>query len=261
MPATYAAVGAALAQVARAVPGFGPASLLDLGGGTGAASWAATDVFTSIESVTVLDQMPAALELGRRLASARPVLRAARWEPWLAPQALPSADLVTVSYLLGELPTGAASTLVASAASIGQAVLVVEPGTPAGYGRVLAARAELQASGLRIVAPCPHESACPLRAPDWCHFGVRVNRSALHRRVKNATLGYEDEKYSYVCAVRWPELPRLSARVLRRPGQRKGLVQLRLCTPDGATVDELVAKRAGDRYRAARDVAWGDPWP
>jgi ribosomal protein RSM22 (predicted rRNA methylase) len=261
MPATYAAACAALEQVARAVPALAPVTLLDLGGGTGAASWAAAEVFPTIATATVLDQVPGVLELGRRLAAGHPILRTTRWQRWRVSDAFPSADLTTVSYVLGELPAPAAATLVEQAARQAQAVLIVEPGTPAGYGRVLAARELLLASGLTVVAPCPHDARCPLRPPDWCHFAARVNRSALHRRVKGATLGYEDEKFAYVCAVRSPRPDSLPARVLRQPGQRKGLVQLRLCTPAGVAADEIVSKRAGDRYRAARDLSWGDPWP
>jgi len=261
MPATYAAVRAALVQVARAAPALDPRSLVDLGGGTGAASWAATDAFTGLRDVVVHDQVPHALELGRRLAASRPALHGARWERWLAPAPVPGADLVTISYVLGELAEESQQALLAGVAAGAGAVLVVEPGTPAGFARVRSARQALRDAGLRIVAPCPHEAACPVAAPDWCHFAVRVNRSSLHRRVKGATLGYEDEKFSYVCAVRSPEPAQAVSRVLRHPVKRKGLVQLRLCTPQGQAVDELVAKRAAQRYRAARDIAWGDAWP
>jgi ribosomal protein RSM22 (predicted rRNA methylase) len=137
---------------------------------------------------------------------------------------------------------------------------VVEPGTPAGYSRVLAAREALLAAGFRVVAPCPHQAPCPLREPDWCHFAVRINRSSLHRRVKGAQLGYEDEKFAYVVGIR-DQLPQPPpARVLRHPVTRKGLVALRLCTREGTVAPETVSKRQGDRYRAARDLVWGDPW-
>jgi ribosomal protein RSM22 (predicted rRNA methylase) len=97
---------------------------------------------------------------------------------------------------------------------------------------------------------------------DWCHFGVRVNRSALHRRLKEADLSYEDEKYAYLVAVRDWSAPGEMARVLRRPIQRKGLVQLRLCRPDGSAGDRVITKKLGtDVYKAARDTEWGDAWP
>ena len=179
---------------------------------------------------------------------------------------LPSADLVTVSYVLGELSPEAQRQLVDTAAAAGGVVAIVEPGTPAGYARILAARTRLIESGRVIVAPCPHQAACPMPpGKDWCHFGERVNRSALHRRVKDADLSYEDEKYSYVVAAR-PEIVAAGthepqSRVLRRPVQRKGMVQLHLCEPDGTINDKVMTKRHGTAYKQARDTSWGNRFP
>jgi ribosomal protein RSM22 (predicted rRNA methylase) len=119
------------------------------------------------------------------------------------------------------------------------------------------------AAGYVIAAPCPHQLSCPLDvAGDWCHFGARLPRSALHRQVKGADLSYEDEKFSYVAAVRpdagLPELP--AGRVVRRPQQRKGLVTLDLCARDGSSGHELVSKSKGEAYRRARKASWGDRW-
>jgi ribosomal protein RSM22 (predicted rRNA methylase) len=266
MPATYAAVSVTLRELGRAAPDFAPQRLLDLGGGTGAAAWAAADRFPSLRSVIVADQASDALAQGRELArfSHSIAVREARWLRWTALGAdLPNADLVTISYVLGELSAADQTALIRQAARLGNVVVVVEPGTPAGYDRVLAARSMLIDAGWRVVAPCPHADKCPLVAPDWCHFAVRVNRSAIHRRVKSAELGYEDEKFSYVIAESSarPNAGPPPARVLRRPAQRKGLVSLRLCRPDGTASDEIITRRLGsDVYRAARDVEWGDPW-
>lgn len=262
MPATYAAVRAALEQVRVVAPQLRPASQLDLGGGTGAAAWAASGVFESLAEITVLDQVGPALALGRRLSgnAISPVLRAAGWrEGRLESEPLPIADLVTLSYVINELPDPAA--VLARALAVAKVVVVIEPGTPAGFERIRAARTQLIEAGLRVLAPCPHQVACPIIAGrDWCHFGARIGRSSVHRRLKGGDLSYEDEKFAYVAAARATagEAP---ARVLRRPQQRKGLVSLELCAPDGMLRSEVVSKRQGDRYRAARDLAWGDPWP
>jgi len=262
MPATYAAVHTALQQVTGALPGWAPQTLSDVGGGTGAATWAAVSALPSLRSVTVLDQVGDALAFGRGLArgSAEPALRDASWERWRVGSAVPAADLVTISYLLGELSPTQQATVLDAAIAAGRAVAVIEPGTPDGYRRVLAARTALIARGLTVVAPCPHQLACPLDGRDWCHFAARVPRSALHRRLKEGQLGWEDEKFALVVAMPGPA-PAVAGRVLRHPRYRKGVVALELCTAAGTTAPALVSKREGDRYKLARAAAWGDPWP
>ncbi|MDT3398701.1 small ribosomal subunit Rsm22 family protein [Streptomyces sp. B1866] len=265
MPATYEAVGAALAALRAAVPDWAPASHVDLGGGTGAAGWAVAAAWPEGErATTVLDWAEPALALGRELArdAACQALRGARWQrqALAAGPALPEGtDLVTVSYVLGELDAGGRRAVV-DAAARAQVVVLVEPGTPEGYLRVREARERLVAAGLRVVAPCPHSDACPVvPGADWCHFAARVARSSLHRRVKGGSLPYEDEKFSYVVAARW-QAPAAAGRVVRRPRIAKGQVLLELCTPDGLR-RETVTKRLGPVYRAARDTGWGDAWP
>src|SRR5690349_1662806 len=51
MPATYAACTAVFARAAEAMPGFSPSSLLDVGAGTGAASWAAIGQWPDLGSI------------------------------------------------------------------------------------------------------------------------------------------------------------------------------------------------------------------
>ncbi|MFF8843864.1 small ribosomal subunit Rsm22 family protein [Streptomyces sp. NPDC015127] len=266
MPATFEAVRSALAALRRAAPSWTPAAHTDIGGGTGAASWAVADAWQeSAPETTVLDWAEPALELGRELALASPFpsLRAARWQRSRISSALriESTDLVTVSYVLKELSEADRAAVVAEAARAAQAVVIVEPGTPDGYERIITARDALIEAGLSVAAPCPHSAACPIEpGSDWCHFSARVSRSSLHRQVKGGSLAYEDEKFSYVAAVRFPAGP-ADARVIRKPQIRKGLVLLDLCTEEEGLQRETVTKRHGDRYRAARDAAWGDTWP
>ncbi|MBP2370318.1 small ribosomal subunit Rsm22 family protein [Pseudonocardia parietis] len=262
MPATHAAVLDALERAAGRVPD--PAVQLDLGGGTGAAVWAAAQVWPSLRRATVLEAAAPARALGRRLAGAAsaPAVRTARWEAAVLGTGteLPDADLVTACYLLGELPEPVRDRLVDAAARTARTVVVVEPGTPAGYARVLAARSRLVAAGFTVAAPCPHDGTCPVTGDDWCHFAVRVNRSSRHRTLKEGTLGHEDEKFSYVVAVRG-RAEQAPGRIVRHPQTRKGLVTLRVCSEDGTLREEPVPRSRKDLYRPARDAAWGDAWP
>ncbi|MFG3296117.1 small ribosomal subunit Rsm22 family protein [Streptomyces sp. NPDC048179] len=264
MPATFEAVRSALDAFADAVPeGWAPGSHVDVGGGTGAATWAVTDTWAGERPVTVLDWAEPALALGRELAAANPALRDAKWQRSRIGAALTieSTDLVTVSYVLNELDEAARTALVDAAAAAARAVVIVEAGTPAGYARIIEARDRLIAAGFHIAAPCPHSAACPIvPGTDWCHFSARVSRSSLHRQVKGGSLAYEDEKFSYVAATRFPPVP-APARVVRRPQIRKGQVLLDLCEPDEQLRRTTVTKRHGNLYKAARDAAWGDAWP
>lgn len=292
MPATFGAVSAALAGLAERTGGWSPRSHLDVGGGTGAAVWAAAGVWgaggaedgredgrvdgpeSGPRRTTVLDRSAAALAVGRELVDTGGEPGgdscAVEWRRRALPPAgeaeLPEADLVTVSYVLGELgEADRASVVDAAADAASGAVVLVEPGTPDGYLRIRAAREQLTGAGLRVLAPCPHSARCPIEpGSDWCHFAARVNRSSLHRRIKGGTLPYEDEKFSYVAAV--PDADAIEAvpadaRILRRPQRRKGQVLLDLCR---AAPEELrrttVSKRQGPVYRAARDADWGDAW-
>ncbi|MGI5257495.1 small ribosomal subunit Rsm22 family protein [Streptomyces angustmyceticus] len=260
MPATFEAVRAALAAFAARVPDWSPATHTDIGGGTGAATWAAAATWDGHRS-TVLDWAQPALDLGRELAAG--TLPGTEWRRQTIGAGLTvpdGTDLVTVSYVLGELRPDDRRAVVAAAAAAATAVVLIEPGTPDGYLRIREARTQLTEAGLRIVAPCPHSGACPIvPGEDWCHFAARVSRSSLHRQVKGGSLPYEDEKFSYVAATTFDAAP-APARITRKPQLRKGQVLLDLCTARDGLQRTTVTKRHGTHYREARDASWGDPW-
>src|SRR5262249_12452719 len=102
------------------------------------------------------------------------------------------ADLVSLSYVLGELDEPARERAIERLwAAAEDVLLIVEPGTPAGWQRMLMARNTLIAAGAHLLAPCPHAAVCPLTAPDWCHFSERVARSRIHRLAKSADVPWE----------------------------------------------------------------------
>ncbi|WP_446666738.1 small ribosomal subunit Rsm22 family protein [Flexivirga sp. B27] len=263
MPATLAACSAMLAQSAARLPEI--TSVADLGGGTGAAAWAACEQWPGAR-IEVRDQVADALRLGRALRADEGdmVKDTVNFVQWQVGSAVQAADLVTVSYVLSELDERAQATLVKSAMDAARrAVAVIEPGTPTGHQRILAARTLLLEAGWQLVAPCPHQADCPVRQPDWCHFSARVERSSIHRQLKGGELGHEDEKFSYVVAVPPGSdvvVGEAEARILRHPVKRKGLVELQLCRPDGTAGRAIVTKRQGPAYKQARGVRWGDIW-
>lgn len=263
MPATYAAVFSVLSEIKARCPGFQPRTLLDVGAGPGTAAWAAAVHWPELERCVLIEREPEMIALGRRVAAHAPLL-ALREATWLrhdlsASLEMPQADLVIASYVAGELSekdlAAFGERLWESAKEI---LVLIEPGSAAGFERVVALRSRLVQGGAHVVAPCPHADACPLSG-DWCHFGARVERTRWHRRLKGGELPYEDEKFSYVALSRWPCQPALG-RVIRRPEARKGHVRLLLCTPAGVG-ERVISRKEGERFRWARKAQWGSPLP
>ena len=263
MPATHAACARAMAAAADRLPGFHPERLLDVGAGTGAASWAATSVWPSLDELMLIDREPTAVALGRRIAAAAPSgLAGATWsvaeingQPW-------RADLVVAAYVLGEIAaTDTAATVERLWASTDGVLILVEPGSRAGFERIRSARAALIAAGGHVAAPCPGDEACPIVDPAWCHFLARLDRSPLQRGAKAADRSWEDEPFSYVAVARPAVAAEPAPRVvLGRPRQRPGVVELRVCV-DGRIEQRTLSRRDGPAWKAARDLSWGDPVP
>jgi ribosomal protein RSM22 (predicted rRNA methylase) len=260
MPATYAAVTASLNALAEIRPDFAPNSLLDIGAGPGTATWAAAEAFPSLQKFALLDANVTLRALALDLVSDSFRLRDVSYERGEARAALAkadAADLVVASYMIGEIGDGERRAL---AELIWQktrdTLLVVEPGTPAGYARIIALRGQLIAQGAHVAAPCPHDGKCPLQPPDWCHFTQRLQRSRAHKQVKGAELPFEDERFSYVALTRAAVVQR-PARVLAQPTVSKIEIAAKLCTPEGLTLTK-VPRRAKADYAAARRWRWGD---
>lgn len=263
LPATYAACAAVFAEARRMAPDFAPARLVDAGCGPGGGSWAALEAFPSLSSVTWLDASPPFLALAERLAAQAPeALRKAdaRKADLTAEAELPKGDLVMASYALAEIPEARQAPLVRRLWAASEGLLaLIEPGTPAGYARLLAARDVLISEGAAILAPCPHHAACPLTGSDWCHFSVRLPRSRDHRLAKGAEVPFEDEKFAYLIAARPVVAAGVrSARVLTPPRAGKPGIELRLCNPDGSAAARFVGRRDKAAHARARRLGWGD---
>lgn len=260
LPATYAAVRTSLEATSEARPDFSPRTLLDVGAGPGTALWAACDLWPSIETATLLEASAAARKVGQALAG-ETIAAQVNWRQGDVTIDFPdmaAVDLVTMAYVMDEVAPAALPKLIDRLWYLtAGTLLIVEPGTPAGWRRILEARTQLIANGAHVAAPCPHEQPCPLTAPDWCHFSRRVARSRLHRLAKEAEVPWEDEKFIYLAASRTPS-PSHYARVLAPPRAGSGKVSLKLCQPDGDVSERLLTKRDGEIFKAARRADWGD---
>lgn len=241
VPATYAAMSRATAELP-----FEPDSWLDLGAGPGTTGWVAPCDVTFVEQ----NNAWTGTTPGRWIEADL------RRLPPLDPH-----EAVSISYTLNELSAAERPRLIAEAWRLAtRALILVEPGTTDGFAHIRAARTQLIQLGAHLHAPCPHQADCPMKDPDWCHFAVRLERTRTHRIVKGGDLSYEDEKYSYLIALKEPAAP-AAARILRHPKIQSGLIELTLCTQNDGLQTARITKKDKDQWRAARKANWADPWP
>ncbi|KAJ7610970.1 Rsm22-domain-containing protein [Roridomyces roridus] len=130
------------------------------------------------------------------------------------------------AFMLTSLPTSVArKALIKEMWSSGAHVLVlIDHNTKEGFGAVAEAREYLlrvgrkefddpeaedwDIRGSHVVAPCPHDRACPLHFPGdiqlTCGFSQRLQRPSFVRHTKHSGAGHEDMGYSYVVIRRGP---------------------------------------------------------
>ncbi|MCU0491113.1 MAG: small ribosomal subunit Rsm22 family protein [Chloroflexaceae bacterium] len=288
LPAAYAQLHGALAATAARIPGWAPTSLLDIGSGPGTALWAATRRWPSLTRLSAWEREPAFIRLGRSLAHASQsaAVREARWErvdaltltedrrpktddrrpeseDWgyattqFAVRSTQSYDLVIIGHVLNELPPETQARVVAWAwAHTAGLLLLVEPGTPAGFAIVRAARDQLLADGAETIAPCVHNQPCPL-AGDWCHFPQRLKRPEFQRRARAAPSEWEDAKWSYAAMARFAPASPAWGRVIREPTWNKAYAEVELSTQEGI-VRQRALKRHRESFRHVKALEWGE---
>jgi ribosomal protein RSM22 (predicted rRNA methylase) len=260
MPATYAAIRASLSFAAAIIPDFAPQSLLDIGAGPGTASWAAQDLWPSLGRATLIDRNPHLLEIARRMAAqvslATDIVLS---DVQSALRDVVVADLVVAGYALTELANDVLPVALKELWRLARGMLViVEPGTPQGFARILACRDQLIAGGGHIVAPCSHVAVCPLRsAARWCHFSERLPRSRAHLFAKEGALSFEDERFSYLAVAKGMPTQKRYRRILATPRVTKGEITLSLCAPEKVE-ERIIPRRDKAAYKAAKDYGWGD---
>jgi len=263
LPATYGAVRHVLRRIESLLAPL--KTFLDLGAGVGSNAWAAADAMPDLERVTLIEKDVELLHLGQHLTQNNldPIQLAWCRTDITHEPLFPIHDVVLLSYVLNELSLKEQSSVLQRAYEATDKLLIlVEPGTPEGFNRLLAARQFLTERGAYCVAPCSHDAPCPLTTPfkegkDWCHFSVRLPRGKYHRRAKEGTLPYEDEKYAYLVVSSQPLSPS-KARIIKAPIKKTGHVILDLCTPKGEVKRHIVAKSDGTSYTHARNKEWGD---
>ena len=241
-------------KIVAILPSLKIESLLDLGAGPGTGLWAAQEVFSDLSTATLIEKESGLISLGK---SFQTQVKTTWLERNLEKELLfETHDLILMSYALNELSEQTVKSLLENIwKSTNKVFVLIEPGTPHGFQRILRAREWLLSLGGFILAPCPHQNTCPIKNPDWCHFAERIERSSLHRKMKNAELNYEDEKFSYVVFTK-EKFHIQGERLIRRPQKRSGHVQITTCSANGIE-NKIISRRQKENYLKIKKEEWG----
>ncbi len=245
MPATYAVVKYVIDEFTRKVPSYTFRDVLDVGSGTGALMCYFLDANLNY---TAIEKSKAMIEVSRNLIEGG--ILAPDFHCCDVQQAFTQRyDSTFFIYSLNEMPDKSA-VLQKAVDCTSDYIFVVETGTPIGFEVIKLAKQIALKNRLGVVAPCAVEN-CPLAADDWCHFSVRVPRSQLHNLVKNSSLPYEDEKFSYVILSKKRVEYYSNNRIIKRPIKKKGHAIFDLCTDSGA-------RRFISSDKKHRKCEWGE---
>lgn len=258
MPATFSAVSNAYSHVIE-IMGKDFKTMTDIGTGTGSATMAISS-FQDFDKITCIEREESMIKIAKTLfeASNNELLKNVNWIKQDIKDLKDDlkSDLVVASYVLNEVSAENLNKFLDLLWSItNKALLIVDPGTPEDYKRMMKIKKYLIEKGAYIVAPCTSPEECELKN-DWCNFTCRVERTKLHKDIKNGGAPYEDEKFTYLVFTRNKYgLP--NARIIRHPTIKPNLITLRLCE-NGEVVDRTYTKKDKDIYKKIKKLKAGD---
>lgn len=245
------------------------APVLDWGCGSGVASRRVLEAFgpERFAALRLFDQSPLAMDFAAQIARKRfPSLRI---EPvasdWLA--RAEQIGVLVISHVLNELDEAGGRSL-RHVIDRAQAVLWVEPGTFAD-SRALIAMHEALREQFFVIAPCTHQAACGLLAPEngrhWCHHfaappsGI-MGDAGWVRFAQRAGIDLRSNPYSFLVlerrGLRDPAPGRLPggwSRVIGAARVYKGFAKVLSCQEDGVRELELQKRDAPAVFKAFKN--------
>lgn len=257
MPATYGAVYIALEHTLDRID-FKIQSVLDIGAGTGAATWAISELLGT-KDIECFEREQVMIELGKDFMSQNAKLKDISWNyiDIVENELDTKADLVVTSYMLNEIkPENRKDIVDKLIKSSEHIVLIIEPGTPEGFTNIKEVQKIAIENGLNIIAPCTFQGICPLPNEDWCHSTVRIERTKVHKVLKNADLPYEDEKFAYI-AISKEKCNNSGIRILRHPIIEKGKITLKVCH-NGKIEETIITKKDKELFKMVKKKKCGD---
>lgn len=257
MPATYGAVATALKQILE-LTDTTLETILDVGAGTGAGTWATRDLINS-KNITCIEREEVMQNVGMKLMSNDELLKNAIWinKDIVKEDISEKADLIIASYMTNELKKEERLKVICKLINAtNKILLIVEPGTPEGHQIIKDIKKYCIKNNLYVIAPCVSQEECKLAENDWCHSICRIQRTKMHKLLKDGEAPYEDEKFSYI-AISKGKIDTPSSRILRHPIIKSGFINLSLCTKDGIK-NITVSKKNGTLYKQAKKKNCGD---
>lgn len=257
MPATFCAVKSAIKYILQ-ITDLEIKTCIDVGAGTGAATWAVSELLFP-ENLICLERERVMSNLGKKLMKNSPNLTNTIWKDIdiCNDDFKENADFIVSSYMLNELlPENREKVIEKLWKSCNKVMLIVEPGTPAGFEIIKEVQKYALENNGYVIAPCTSQKICKLPKDDWCHSIVRVQRNKIHRYIKGGTLSYEDEKFSYI-AIAKENYGLKSSRILRKPVIEKACVKLKVCV-NGEIEEKIITKKDKELYKIVRKKECGD---
>lgn len=256
MPATYGAIYSALSSIEEKND-FSFEKIYDIGAGTGAGTWATREIFGD-KKFFCFEREDAMINIGKSLMKDS-FGDLVYWNKFdvINDELVGSADLSIISYMINELSKEKVEKVIDKVWKATDKVLaIIEPGTPRGFDNIKFVREYLLSKGGYIVSPCSHSGKCEISLDDWCAFSCRVQRTKMHKILKDGDAPYEDEKFSYIVFSKLPA-KQVNARILRHPIINKGYSEFKVCSKDGIK-DIKLSKKNGDIYKISKKKSAGD---
>ena len=262
MPATYSAIRTCLEKI-KELKDFNINSLLDIGSGTGAAEWAVTELF-DVNEIVCLEREKAMRDLSKKYFSYNEELKNVKFieADILNEELKESKDLCILSYMINELSEKNRLKVIEKVLlCTNKVLLVVEPGTPEGFENVKRIREYAFEKGYEIIAPCTgFNGRCDIPENDWCASSVRVQRTKIHKYLKDAEIGFEDEKFSYIAISTSKQklnIDKNLKRILRHPKIQNGGIEVKTCM-QGEIKEELITKKNKEEFKLLKKKNVGD---
>ena len=260
MPATYSAIRTSMEKVLEMCD-LKIDSVLDIGSGTGAAEWVVSDLL-DVEDIVCLEREKTMRDISRKYFSYHDILKNVKFieSDILKENLSVKKDLSIMSYIINELDEKDRLIAIQKVLdATNKLLLIVEPGTPEGFNNIKMIKEYAQEKGFCVLAPCTGNCrGCNLPEDDWCASSVRVQRSKIHKYLKDAEVGFEDEKFTYI-AISKEKIENLKDgyRILRHPKIENGRVTIKVCK-NGEISEKIITKKDKELFKTVKKKNIGD---